>query len=425
MRSPIFLATLACLSLAVHAEQQPADYKARIEAILAEVPLVDGHNDIPFAYKRRVNNQLERMDFSADLSSLDKPTDTDLPRLRRGLVGGQFWSVYIPIREYGGTAGDASRVLGQIDTVNRLVDRHPESLAMAYNAEDIPAIHQQGKIASLIGIEGGHAIEDSLATLRMMYVAGARYMTLTHGKGLRWADSATDEPRVGGLSPFGKEVVREMNRLGMLVDLSHVSPDTMHDALDVSEAPVIFSHSNAYAVTANPRNVPDDVLLRLKDNNGVLMITFFPAYVSEEASTAFERDKAQLAKFQAEADDPNQVRAKMEAWKSENPSPRPTLSQVADHIDHVRALIGIDYIGIGADYDGMPPGPIGLEDASTYPALFAELMRRGYSDEDIARIAGKNILRVMRDAEATASRLQTSRPPSEAVIEQLDEVVAR
>jgi membrane dipeptidase len=337
------------------------------------------------------------------------------------MVGAQFWSVYIPIKQHGGAAGDTSRVLDQIDLVKRLVARYPDDLTMTYGAKDIVEAHKQGKIGSLIGMEGGHAIENSLATLRMMYDMGARYMTLTHGKGLRWADSATDAPRLGGLSPFGKEVVKEMNRLGMLVDLSHVSPDSMHDALDVSEAPVIFSHSNAYAITANPRNVPDDVLIRLKNNNGIIMITFFPAYVSIAASESFTAGKAAIIKIKESSKTPEEAQDRIKKYIAANPPVRPTLSQAADHIDHVRDLIGIDHIGIGADYDGMPPGPIGLEDASTYPALFAELLRRGYSDEDVAKIAGKNILRVMADAEAVAQALQAKREPSDVLIDEVDE----
>ena len=403
------------------ATDEPDPYYNRVEAILAATPLIDGHNDIPFRYKLRVNNQLSELDFGSDLTQLEQPTDTDLPRLRAGMVGAQFWSVYIPINTHGGAAGDASRVLGQIDLVKRLVKRYPDDLAMAYSAKDIVEAHQQKKIGSLIGIEGGHAIEDSLATLRMMYDLGARYMTLTHGKGLRWADSATDEPRLGGLSPFGKEVVKEMNRLGMLVDLSHVSPGSMHDALDVSEAPVIFSHSNAFAITANPRNVPDDVLIRLKKNNGIIMITFFPAYVSVAASESFLAGKAAIKKIKESSKTPEEAQDRINSYIAANPAVRPTLSQAADHIDHVRDLIGIDHIGIGADYDGMPPGPIGLEDVSTYPALFAELLRRGYSDEDVAKIAGKNILRVMADAETVAKTLQARREPSDVLIEEVDE----
>ena len=267
----------------------------------------------------------------------------------------------------------------------------------------------------MMGIEGGHAIEDSLANLRMLYEAGARYMTLTHSKGLRWADSATDKERVGGLSPFGKEVVREMNRIGMMVDLSHVSVNAMNDALDISTAPVIFSHSSAFALTAHKRNIPDQVLLRLKANNGVAMVTFFPSYVSETVRLSWLDLRE---KINSESNDPKE---QIKLFMAQRLSlPRPTLADVADHIDHIKNLIGIDYIGIGGDYDGMPPGPVGLEDVSTYPALFVELLRRGYSDSDVAKIAGKNVLRVMKDVEKVASKEQLSRLPSNVQIDELD-----
>ena len=330
------------------------------------------------------------------------------------MMGGQFWSVYIPIKQYPGAAGDTAAVLDQIDLVYRLVQTYPDDLEIALTAADVRRIHQRGKIASMIGIEGGHAIEDSLGVLRMLYQAGARYMTLTHSKSLRWADSATDEPRLDGLSAFGLEVVAEMNRLGMMIDLSHVSPATMHDALEATQAPVIFSHSSAYALTAHKRNVPDDVLLRVRDNGGVVMVTFYPSYVSEEVRIAWQTLGEQL-------DQTTQTSAERRAafMAAVGNLPRPTLSQVADHIDHIHQLIGINHIGIGGDYDGMPPGPIGLEDVSTYPALFVELLKRGYSDEDIAKIAGNNLLRVMTDVEQYALS-QSGVPASSALIEELD-----
>ena len=269
-----FIVLLACLifpQLGAGAD----DPTQRVHTILKNTPLIDGHNDIPWLYKRRTDGQLSPLEFNSDLAALEPPTQTDLPRLKQGLLGGQFWSVYIPIESYPGAVGDASKVLDQIDFVHRLVGRYPKDLEIAYTASDIRRIHASGKIASLIGIEGGHAIENSLGNLRMLYQTGARYMTLTHSKGLRWVDSATDTARVDGLSQFGEEVVREMNRMGMMVDISHVSPSAMHDVLDVSVAPVIFSHSSAFSVTAHVRNIPDDVLKRLATNNGVAMITFF------------------------------------------------------------------------------------------------------------------------------------------------------
>lgn len=389
--------------------------EARVLAILAETPLIDGHNDLPYAYTVRTKGRLSAMPFTDDLTKLERPTHTDLDRLRAGRMGAQFWSVYIPIREYPGAPGDTARVMLQIDLVHRLIQKNPEALELALTSSDILRIHKSGKIASLIGMEGGHAIENSLASLRMLYRVGARYMTLTHSKGLLWADSATDDQRVGGLSEFGKEVVREMNRLGMLVDLSHVSVDTMHDALDVAQAPVIFSHSSAYAKTAHKRNVPDDVLLRVKENGGIVMVTFFHTYVNEEVRIAWA---TALEDIEAITDNVEERRALLNARRSR--LPRPTLSDVADHIDHIRQTIGVEYIGLGGDYDGMPPGPIGLEDVSTYPALLVELLRRGYSEKDIAAIAGANFLRVMGLAEDVSTELQKNVTPSEALIADLD-----
>ena len=387
----------------------------RVAQILENTPLIDGHNDLPGVYTRRVQGHLDLMPFHEDLSVIDPPTHTDLPRLRQGMMGAQFWSVYIPISAYPGEPGAASRVMRQIDLVHRLIYKYPDDLELALTSTDIVRIHGQGKIASLMGIEGGHAIENSLSTLRMLYAAGARYMTLTHSKGLRWADSATDENRVGGLSKFGVEVVREMNRLGMLVDLSHVSANTMHDALDTSVAPVIFSHSSAYGLTAHKRNIPDDVLARLATNRGIAMVTFFPSYVSEEVRVAWASLREEINKTTS---DPAEQR-KLFLASSHN-LPRATLFQVADHIDYIRNKIGIEHIGLGGDYDGMPPPPIGLEDVSTYPDLFVELLKRGYSDDEVAKIAGKNLLRVMREVETIAAAEQRKRPPSDALIEEID-----
>ena len=395
----------------------------RAHRILREAPLIDGHNDLPWQYRKRCGNHLEQLDIAADLTTLENPTHTDIPRLRAGGLGGQFWSVYIPIRKYPGQAGDARAVLEQIDLVHRMAARYPEHFEMAYTADDVERIHQSGRIACMIGMEGGHAIENSLAVLRMLYDVGARYMTITHSKSTLWADSATDERRHGGLTKFGKEVIREMNRLGMLIDLSHVSPETMHHALDVSQAPVIFSHSSAYSVCAHVRNVPDDVLKRLEPNGGVVMVTFFPAYVSDGRRhwrTRLDAERERLKALYPEDEGPRQVEAELAAWREANPSPRPTVQQVADHIDHIRRVAGIDAIGIGSDYDGMPPGPVGLEDVSCYPNLVVELLRRGYRDQEIKKIIGLNVLRAMREAERVAARLQQSRPPSDVTREELD-----
>ena len=380
------------------------DFLDRVEKVLKATPLIDGHNDIPWQFRRRVNNDLGQLDLSTDLSLLKNPTQTDIPRLRHGLLGGQFWSVYVPINAYGGTSEHVQQVIEQIDVVYRMTSMYADTFEMAYTAEDIERIHSKGKIASLIGIEGGHAINDSLAVLRRLYQLGARYMTLTHSKSVRWADSATDMVRHDGLSQFGERVIREMNRLGMMVDLSHVSVATMSDALAITEAPVIFSHSSVYQVVPHVRNVPDDILYLVAQNKGVVMVTFFPSYVSEETwmyGVNLERERARLVEqFPA-----GEVSRMLERWRSENPAPRPTLYQVADHIDHIKTIVGVDYIGIGGDYDGMPAGPIGLDDVSTYPKLFAELLKRGYSQEDLAKIAGKNVLRVMRAVEKKAKEL--------------------
>lgn len=388
-------AVLALAGTAVASDAEPD--RGDVLRILREVPLIDGHNDLPWQYRKRVDLDLDGLDFAGDLSTLDPPMHTDLARLRAGGVGGQFWSVYIPIPQRGGRPGDARTVIEQIDFVKRLAARYPEYLEMAYTADDIERIHGEGRIASLMGMEGGHSIEDSLAVLRATYDLGARYMTLAHTKNTRWCDSATDETEHDGLTDFGAQVVREMNRLGMLVDLSHVSPAAMHDALDVSEAPVIFSHSGAWAVCHSERNVPDDVLLRLKDNGGVIMIVFLGYYVSE--------DLRQWGRASEQAD---------EAWRAANPRPRATLAQVADHVDYVRNLIGVEHIGIGSDFDGTSSLPVGLEDVSKFPDLLVELMRRGYTEDEIKQIAGLNVLRVMRQVEAVAGRLQRTTDPLDA-----------
>jgi membrane dipeptidase len=399
-----------------------AALRERVMQVLRDVPLIDGHNDTPWQYRGRVNNHVDQIDFH-DTTNLDPPMRTDLSRLREGGVGGQFWSVFIPAGPRGAEAGNVRIVLEQIDLVKRLCAKYPDRLEVAFTADDVARIHGEGKVASMMGMEGGHSIESSLAALRALYEAGARYMTLAHGRNTPWADSATDDPVNDGLTEFGREVVREMNRLGMLVDLSHVSPATMHDALDVAGAPVIFSHSSARAICDHVRNVPDSVLERLPENGGVVMVCFLVYYVSEEARLWDEAQRAEEARVRAAHPDPDEaelVRQEMEQWRAENPMTNATLSQVADHIDHIRAVAGIDHIGIGSDFDGMPPGPDGLEDVSRYPDLFVELLRRGYTNDDIAKIAGLNVLRVMRQCEAKAAQLQRERGPSDALISELD-----
>ena len=395
------------------------DLDTRVATVLKATPLIDGHNDLPWQYLRRVNNHLSQLDLASDLTQIDNPTDTDLPRLRRGLVGGIFWSVYVPIEAYGGNPSAVQAVINQIDFVKRLVNHYDSDLELALDASSIRRIHASGKIASLIGMEGGHSINNSLASLRQLYDLGARYMTLTHSKGLLWADSATDTQRHGGLTQFGELVVLEMNRLGMMVDLSHVSVETMRDALRVSRSPVIFSHSSAYGVTQHARNVPDDVLALVGKKRGVVMVNYLTSYVSESMRlhrVALERHEEMLNQDH----DPDRVAELMSQWSARHPAPEVTLFDVADHIDHIKAVAGIEAIGLGADFDGMPPGPVGLEDVSTYPALLKELLIRGYSDQDIAKIAGENLLRVMNDAEAVAARLQTLEPPRDDLLHEID-----
>jgi membrane dipeptidase len=365
--------------------------------LLRRVPLVDGHNDLPWAI---------RAGFGSDpvLAALTGPvlqTQTDLPRLSEGGVGAQFWSVYVP----GTLTGDAAvtAVLEQIDIVHRMIQAYPEHLELALTAADVQRAFAAGKIASLLGAEGGHSIASSLGVLRTLYVLGVRYMTLTHNSNVGWADSATDTPDAGGLTDFGRAVVREMQRIGMLVDLSHVAPSTMRDALDVAGAPVIFSHSSARALCDHPRNVPDEVLARLAVNGGVCMVTFVPAFVSPECGAWQAGLLAELDRRGLDRRDMSAWDAVAPEWEAAHPVPEATLTQVADHIDHVRAVAGIDHIGIGGDYDGSAAMPTGLSDVSGYPALFAELLTRGWTEPDCAALAGGNLLRVLRDAENAAT----------------------
>jgi membrane dipeptidase len=365
--------------------------------LLRRVPLVDGHNDLPWAIRAR---------FGSDpvLAALAGPvlqTQTDLPRLAEGGVGAQFWSVYVP----GTLTGDAAvtAVLEQIDIVHRMIQAYPEHLELALTAADVQRAFAAGKIASLLGAEGGHSIASSLGVLRALYLLGVRYLTLTHNSNVGWADSATDTPDAGGLTEFGRVVVREMQRMGMLVDLSHVAPSTMRDALDVAGAPVIFSHSSARALCDHPRNVPDDVLARLAVNGGVCMVTFVPTFVSPECAAWQAGLLAELGRRGLDRRDMSAWDAVAPEWEAAHPVPEATLTQVADHIDHVRAVAGVDHIGIGGDYDGSAAMPTGLSDVSGYPALFAELLARGWTEPDCAALAGGNVLRVLRDAENVAA----------------------
>ena len=378
---------------------------AEVHKLLQQVPLIDGHNDLPWQYRKR-SNDFSAIDLASDTSKLAPPLVTDIPRLRAGGMGAQFWSVYVPATPAGPAPVQA--VLEQIDDVHQLVASYPETFELALTAADIERIHRRGKIASLIGMEGGHSIDNSLAVLRMTYALGARYMTLTHTKNTDWADAAGDKPEHHGLTPFGEQVVREMNRLGMLVDLSHVTADTMRAALKVSQAPVIFSHSSAYALCPSPRNVPDDVLAMTARNGGVVMVCFLPGYLTERgrlALTALDSEETRLRSQYPEDSAP--YKEAVAAWRKAHPSPHEaSLRDVADHIDHIRTVAGIDHVGIGSDFEGFRGPPDGLEDVSCYPALLAELMRRGYSHEDIKKVAGLNVLRVLKQAEGVAARLQ-------------------
>lgn len=382
--------------------------------MLRRHPLVDGHNDLAWKLRESGRQDLGSTDLAGPLPF----THTDLPRLARGGVGAQFWSVYVPA-SLGGEAAVAT-TLEQIDFVHGMIARYPEALALAVTADDVERIFASGKIASLIGAEGGHSLACSLGVLRLLYRLGVRYLTLTHNANVPWADSATDEPAAGGLTTFGRHVVGEMQRLGMLVDLSHTSPQTMRDAIDVAEAPVIFSHSSARALCDHPRNVPDEILARLPANNGVCMVTFVPAFVSERCR---EWGQGLAAGMERRGLDPDDRAARARAKQDHallNPPPLATLAQVADHIEHVREVAGVEHVGLGGDFDGTDDVTEGLADVSCYPALVAELLDRGWSEEDCARLAGGNVLRVMREAENTARVLSSRRAPSRVRIEDAD-----
>jgi membrane dipeptidase len=362
--------------------------------------VIDGHNDMPWEVRQQGSSNFDKL----DISQPQKGLQTDIPRLRQGGIGAQFWSVWVPVE--AGYRGEAlSTTLEQIDLVKRMVARYPDTFELAYSADDVDRIHAQGRIASLIGVEGGHCIEESLAVLEKLYNLGARYMTLTHTDTLSWADSGTDEARNGGLTPFGEEVVRKMNELGMLVDLSHVSAGTMHDALDVATAPVIFSHSSALAVADHPRNVPDDVLKRIREKDGVVMVNFFSGYIVPEAvdtvaeGMALEKKLKQVDKLSDEEAD-----REMRRWKAKHPYPRGTIHDLLDHIDHIAKVAGVEHVGLGSDYDGVSVLPTQLDDVSSYPYITQGLLDRGYTEAQIQVILGGNVMRVFRAAEAVANK---------------------
>jgi len=378
----------------------------RIVRLLTNAPVIDGHNDLAWALRKQVDYDLDKRDLAAFQPTLH----TDIPRLRTGGVGAQFFSVYVPGTMAGGAAVTAT--LEQIDCVAQIVARYGETFEVARSAADVRRIMASGRVAALLGAEGGHSIDCSLGTLRMLRRLGVAYMTLTHNQNVPWADSATDVAAVGGLSEFGRDVVREMNRIGMLADISHVAPSTMHAALDISSAPVIFSHSSCRAVTDHPRNAPDDVLARLAGNGGVLMVTFVPYFVSPECAdhaTAEDARRHELGldkvtvytEHSGEHHDPAAV-AELDRWRVENPAPAATLAQVADHVEHAREVAGAAHIGLGGDYDGVESVPEGLPDVSAYPALLAELADRGWSDADLTALTCGNILRVLQAAQNVA-----------------------
>jgi len=402
-----------CLAAPVLA-QEARSPEAVANAALEAAPVWDGHNDVPWALRQRFDNVIGGVDFNNTQaqgglgSPLETKMHTDLPRLRQGRVGAQFWSVYVPSMA---EPEAVQTTLEQIDVAHRLIQRYPQDLQLALDADGVERAMAAGKIASLLGMEGGHSIGSDLGVLRQMHALGARYLTLTHSANTPWADSATDEPEHDGLTDFGRDVVREMQRIGMLVDLSHTSEATMLDALDVAQAPVIFSHSGARAVNGHARNVPDNVLSRLKDNGGIVMVVALPGFLNEKARQRGADRAAERARLQSLwLGRPDQVEAGLAAWDAQHPDVLATVSDVADHIDHVRKVAGIDHIGLGADYDGMDTGPRGMEDVAGYPALFVELARRGYSQADLEKISSRNMMRVLRAAEAFAAARASDAP---------------
>ena len=408
-------AALAILALLAATPAVAQDYSARVARVLKATPLIDGHNDLAEVLREREGDARWTIDLRAGLERKPVPYNTDIARLRRGWVGGQFWSVYVSADLPG--PEQVKQTLEQIDLVHRFAARYPETFALARTAADVRRIHRSGRIAALIGVEGGGQIDGSLAVLRSYRALGAGYLTLTHARTIGWADSATDTPVHDGLTPFGEAVVRELNRLGMLVDLSHVSEPTMRDALRVTKAPVIFSHSSARALVDHPRNVSDAVLRLLASNGGVAMVAFAPNYVSDAHRRWSADQAAERARLNAPPygglyiGQPERAAVALAAWLTAHPEPHATLAQVADHIEHIAQVAGVDHVGIGSDYDGLDNSlPDGLEDVSTYPALLAELMRRGWSDADVAKLAGGNVLRAMAQAEAVAASLAATTP---------------
>ncbi|HXY68284.1 MAG TPA: dipeptidase [Gemmatimonadales bacterium] len=427
MRRSLWLALLPLAAAPLHAQSDSALIRHALRLHRA-VPMIDGHNDLPWKLRTRGSDSFDSTDigrvvFSWDSMDISRPQPrlaTDIPRLRRGGVGGVFWSTWVPVELI---RADAARVeLEQIDIVRRMPERYPRVFALARTADDILRIHRQGRIAILIGMEGGHVIEGSLPLLRMYYDLGARYMTLTHFATLAWADAAGDDSTHHGLTPFGRAVVREMNRLGMLVDLAHVSDSVMAQVLRLSAAPVIFSHSSARALADVPRDVPDAILRMLPANGGVVMVNFYCPFVDSAAVRYAREQRGAIAQARQQlGGDSAAVRAAVAQWTAGHPAPPPpTIAQVADHIDHIRRVAGVDHVGYGSDFDGMDCAPRGLEDVSDFPALTAELIRRGWRDRDVEKVIGLNVIRAMRQAERVARRLQREEPPATATLYDLD-----
>ena len=394
--------------------QDDTDELARAKSLMREVPLIDGHNDLPWELRTNYASSFDSLDISEPQPSVM----TDIPRLREGLVGAQFWSTYVP-SDFAGV-GAARAGMEQGDIVHRMIERYPETFALARTADDIVRMHRNGKVASLLGLEGGHAIENSLGLLRAFHRDGVVYMTLTHNSNTDWADAATDTPKHAGLTRFGEEVVREMNRLGMLIDLSHAHDSTMWDVLRVTEAPVFYSHSSSRHFTPHPRNVPDDIAAAVGENGGVILVNYVLPFIYRPAFEYYERRDSVRARLRRSSIGVQAIRDSMARWQEANPMPVPDVGTVADHIERLRDVAGVDHVGIGSDLDGISVPPRGLEDVSTFPNLIAELLRRGWSDEDAKKVIGLNVLRVMRQTEAVATRLQRERPASTAQIEILD-----
>lgn len=421
MNKPVLLAGLAALALLSTPATAQKSPEAVAEAALKKAPVFDGHNDVPWALRGREGNMINDFDFQ-DTTDTARPDatppeiamHTDLMRLRKGHVGAQFWSVYVPSNPNEQQA--VQQTLEQIDVMKRLVARYPNDLALASTSAELEKAMKAGKIAGMLGMEGGQSIGSSLAVLRQMYDLGARYMTLTHSKNLSWADSATDAPAHDGLTDFGRQVVREMNRIGMIVDLSHVSEATMKDALETSKAPVMFSHSGVRAVNPHPRNVPDSVLPAVKANGGIVMIVLLPTFLDADVRAQGLARTAEQARLKAlYPGDPAAEAAALKSWDAANPALKTGIAKVADHIDHLKNTIGVDHIGLGGDYDGMDSAPVGMEDVSGYPALFVDLAKRGYSHADLEKISSGNMLRVLKAVEAYAAS-QKGQPPVETPV---------